>query len=161
MNDVRGSIHRRLLPFPYTRTPEERVPGLKEDIVKNELPALLRKAVLAYLDPDVHPKDRDLMMSHRLPDLIAQERRKLQRASNALVDFLDSEFIVLDAAQSTRKNEFLQTFVEYCRNVRQHRPPNFGEDYYKDPFDATGLYMDTVDGEVLVVGCKVVGTPST
>jgi hypothetical protein len=160
MKDIRGSIHRRLLPFPYTKTPEERVPGMKDDIVRHELAGLLRKSALAYLDPEVHPKTEDIMTGNRLPEQIARERRKLQRASNALVDFLDSEFVHLDPAQSTHKNDFIQTFGDFCRNVRQHRPPNFLEDYYKDPFDATGLSIETTDEEVLVVGCRIISSPT-
>ncbi len=155
-NDVRGSLARRILPFGYTEEVHTRDPNLKHDILKRESAGILRKSVGMYMDDDIHPKEEDIMNNKKLPPQIVHERRKLERASNALIDFLMSDQIKLDDAADTHVDMFRDAFQQYCRNVRQQKPPAWTSVNVEFGFKMFGLAIETVDEELYVRRCRLV-----
>ena len=161
-NDIRGSVHRRLLPFGYPKTISPRNPMLKEEILKHEIPGILRKSVLAYFDETVHPHDRDIMTNYDMPLEIQNERNKLLRASSSLIDFLLSpDYVKVDEPdEMCCKAAFVKLYVRFCKEIRQQRACNFHEDFYKVPFELFHLELCDLDGDIVIRGCRLVMRPS-
>jgi hypothetical protein len=157
-NDVRGSIFRRLLPFGYTKEISPRDPGLKDRIIKTELAGVLRKAVLAYQDDAVHPRDKDIMTDYEFPPEIQEERNKLERSSNSLVDFLLSPAEVRkDEHGKTPYHQFVEAYGRFCKNNRQQKPCSFSVEFYTRPLKSIGAQVIVDDdGEAVVKGCTLV-----
>lgn len=155
-NDVRGSVWRRLLPFPYPNEISPLDPQLKKRIVDTELPGIIRKAACAYLAYD---RTKDIM-TNPLPDEIEKERMKLQRASNSLVDFVLSEdFVRLKPGAAVERTTFIQAYGDFCKQVRRGRASSFQPDFYKGVFDKVGLSIVTYDEMPYVSGCELVRSP--
>jgi phage/plasmid-associated DNA primase len=154
-NDIRGSVWRRLLPFPYPNEISPLDPQLKKRILETEIPGILRKAACAYL---AHDRTRDIM-TNPLPPEVEQERNKLQRASNSLIDYLMSEdHVLLDPDKMVERGKFIKAYGGFCKNVRRCKPSNFHEDFTRVPFLKMGLREEVHDQKQYIVGCELMLT---
>ena len=158
LNDPKGSVARRLLVFPWPRVISPRDPTLKTRILREELPAVLRACAVAYHQL---PKDVDIMSDYPLAPEMAAARARLQRASNAMVDFLLSEdYVTMGEGLVVEMDALRRAFTTYVKEVRNERQvAPWNEDLYDYPFRLLGL---TIDGggeaegmPAMVIGCKL------
>ena len=161
-NDIRGSIYRRLLPFGYTKEINVRCPTLKHDIIHYELAGILRKAVLAYGDDVVHPKDKDMMTDYVFQKEIQDERDKLQRTSNLLLDYLMSTDVRRGPDEKVETRVFIAGFKRFCKDVRQTtRMPAFVPEYYQRLFTRLNITEEMIDDKVFYRGVDILNTQDT
>ena len=158
LNDPKGSVARRLLVFPWPRVISPRDPTMKTRILRDELPAVLRACAVAY-----HrlPKDVDIMSDYPLAPEMAAARARLQRASNAMVDFLLSDdYVTMGEGLAVEMDAMRRAYVHYVKEVRNERQmAPWNEDLYDYPFRLLGLAVEGA-GEAegmpaMVVGCKL------
>lgn len=156
LNDPKGSVARRILVFPWPRVISPRDPTLKNRIIREELPAVLRACSVAY---HMLPKDVDIMSDYPLAPEMAAARARLQKASNSMVEFLLSEdYVTLGENQRTEMDAFRKTYNYYVKEVRNDRQlPPWNEDLYDYPFRLLGLHVEQGDDNTppYIVGCSL------
>ncbi len=152
--DRKGSLLRRILPFPYTKEIAVKDPNLYQIIMEKELPFLLRAMCVAYME--YFPKDVDIMSGYELPVEIQNEMAKMQRQHHPLVDFLLSEDLVVRGDDcSVPLQELRQDFMSFVKNIRNDSPPAWSEDLYEGPFRLLHLRVAVQDGDTVVLGCAL------
>lgn len=156
MNDPKGSVARRILVFPWPRVISPRDPTLKNRIIREELPAVLRACAMAY---HMLPKDVDIMSDYPLAPEMAAARARLQKASNSMVEFLLSEdYVTMGDNLRTEMEAFRKTYNYYVKEIRNERQvPPWNEDLYDYPFRLLGLRVEQGDENAppYVVGCSM------
>lgn len=155
--DVRGSIFRRLCPFGYTVENLKRDPTLGERIVKYELAGVLRKAAVSYMSNDVYDRELDLMTRAQFPPEIQNERDKIERSSNSLLDFLMTpDYATFDPNELSSMTEFGNAYNAFCKSVRRDKAWQLNEDTCRRPFRLKNLTIETGEsGAVFVRGIRV------
>ena len=105
--DKSGSISRRIvvLDFPNKVPAETSDPNLLGNITDQELPAIIRKASIAYIWAVDNFGNADIWTA--LPARICEERRKLQFSTNPLYAFMNSERVEVDSEEYTLESIFI------------------------------------------------------
>lgn len=165
--DKSGSISRRIvvLDFPNKVPAETSDPNLLENIVDNELPAIIRKASLAYSWAVDNFRDADIWTA--LPPRICEERRKLQFSTNPLYAFMNSERVEIDSEEYTLESIFISQLKIFTTLKFPGVSIMWNSDAYSLIFSDHGITVEdttknwprssqNAQRNTYIVGCRVV-----
>ncbi|CAM9204595.1 unnamed protein product [Pylaiella littoralis] len=165
--DKSGSISRRIVVFPFLhKVPQEKLnPGLMGEIKESEMPKIIRKSALAYLEAVRKFGGSDIWQG--LPSRIREERKKLQFSTNPLYAFISSDIIALSDEEYTLESMFVTKLKAFAALKFPSSVITFTPDFYSYIFDEFGLKirkdtlpwprssMTNVQTQNYLFGCKI------
>jgi phage/plasmid-associated DNA primase len=140
-NDNGGSIGRRIVLFEFMNAlTTAQLDNNLAHKSKMEIATILQKCNMAY-----HQAVRDWPRQNiwaNLPQYFHQNRAYLLEQTNSLLEFLNSDLITFDNEQYIHKDEFVQAYMNYCK---EHglKSKKFNKDYYSSPFALAGSKNNT------------------
>lgn len=156
--DQKNAVLRRLMFFYFPTMASPRNPNLKKLILDDEFTHFLLFIVLAYYEL---PKDMDVSQSYPITEDMKKTNVRMQRISNALLDFLlNDDYVILDEEERCSMRGMVASYGVFVRNVRGDKPCQFNQDYYEMPFGLLGLRVVNLDGSEFVQGCRLVNEDS-
>lgn len=128
--DKSGSISRRLviLDFPNRLAPSEMDPTLLKRLLSSELPAIIRKAAIAYNKAVADFGGRDIWTV--LPSRICDERKKLQFSTNPLYSFINSDKVELSQEGYVLERVFIEQLKTFASLKFASAHIAWNEDFY-------------------------------
>ncbi|ACH46786.1 putative superfamily III helicase [Feldmannia species virus] len=164
--DKSGSISRRVVVFDFpNKVPAETSnPNLFANIVESEIPAIIRKATLAYHWAVETYGNADIWTA--LPPRICEEKKKLQFATNPLFAFMNSDRVQIDVDEYTLESMFISQLKIFTSLKFPGVVNNFTPDTYGLIFADYGIVVeDTVKNwprstqnpqrNTYIIGCTV------
>jgi len=133
--DNSGSISRRLLVLKFIKKVTNADPDLDRKL-EEEVPALIKKAVTAYLGSINQYRGKDLWKC--LPVYFRDTQAEMANSTNSLQHFLSSGKVQLSPELYCREKVFVQAFNEHCKecSLEKHK---FTMDYYLGIFGNHGI----------------------
>ncbi len=130
--DNSGSLSRRLLIFTFmNKVPKKSVDPLLGKKLKLEIPNLLKKANMAYLD--AVNKYGKKSVWEVVPKYFVKNQQELTRNTNALMSFLDSGLVEYGNEMYVRETVFKNAFNTFCKENNFKRI-KYNKDLYSLPF---------------------------
>ena len=130
--DNSGSVLRRLVTWNFGRQVMDADPHLDQKL-DAEIPHILYKCVLAYLDYAERYSDQDIW--NVLPDYFKSVQNEVAKLTNPLQHFLSSEKIVYGRDKYIPQKLFISAFNAHCIENLLGRC-KFNPDIYAGPFSA-------------------------
>ena len=130
--DNSGSVLRRLVTWNFGRQVMDADPHLDQKL-DAEIPHILMKCVLAYLDYAERYSDQDIW--NVLPDYFKMVQNEVAKLTNPLQHFLCSEKVVYGSDKFVPQKIFVQMFNQHCQENLLGRC-RFNPDTYAGPFSA-------------------------
>jgi len=134
--DNSGSVSRRFLVFNFNKkVKKSNSDPLLGKKLKQELPAIIRKSNLAYLEAISIYGDKDIWP--QLPKYFRETQEEMSEQTNSLVSYLNSDNIIYDKDIYCQESLFKKMFNTYCKenNLGIHK---FNPDFYRGPFIDVG-----------------------
>eukprot|EP00953_Heterococcus_sp_UTEX-ZZ885_P018703 10454-Heterococcus_DN1.PRE.3 len=164
--DNAGSIRRRLFVINFAVRVKKTQGNMLQQLRSVELPAIIRKIVWCYRHAVVLVGDRDLWSSGLLSPHIYEQNDDLNRSTNPLRQFLDSEDMKFEPTNGRAFNwcpltEFKERFNEECTLNHSNKIP-WTNDFYSTVFSDKDLEVriakfkwgeDAFKESKIVVGC--------
>lgn len=140
--DKSGSISRRVvvLDFPNQVPADTSDPNLLSNIVESELPAIIRKAALAYKWAVDNFGDADIWTA--LPPRVCEEKRKLQFSTNPLFAFMNSDRVEIDSEEYTLESIFISQLKIFTNLKFPDISTMWNEDAYSLIFSDHGITVE-------------------
>jgi hypothetical protein len=132
--DKGGGLGRRIVIFHFGKlvTPEQRACGLK-DIIRQELPSILQKCNMAYLEAAREWKDRGFWGN--CLQYFIDNQAMLSQNTNPLLEFLLSDSIVAGDDFAVPVKDFRTALNAYCRTANLDiKGVRWTPDFYEAPF---------------------------
>ena len=130
--DNSGSLSRRLLIFTFmNKVPKKSVDPLLGKKLKLEIPNLLKKANMAYLDAVNKYGKKSIW--EVVPKYFVKNQQELTRNTNALMAFLDSGLVEYGNDMYVRETVFKNAFNTFCKENNFKRC-KYNKDLYSLPF---------------------------
>ena len=165
--DKSGSICRRIviMDFPNKIPQDQSNPNLLSEIKATEIPAIIRKASLAY-DWAVQMYGNDDIWT-ALPVRICEEKKKLQYSTNPLYAFMNSDRIEIDADEYTLESLFIVQLKTFASLKFPGMTITFTEDFYSYIFSDYDIVVENsiknwprdsnnAQRQTYITGCKVI-----
>ena len=157
-NDNGGSIGRRIVLFEFMKIiTNAQLDSNLTTKIKQELPIILQKCNVAYLEASSTWNRQNIW--HHIPQYFHEKRAYLLEQTNSLMDFLTSDNIKYDKNSYIAKDEFVQMFMNYCKD-HGLKSKKFNRDYYSSPFALIGSKQNVQIGlkrNPLINGVKRTG----
>ena len=129
--DNSGSIARRLMIFAFLKkVPQSQLDPFLWKKIKNNIPNILRKCNLAYLEAINHYAKRNIW--DILPSYFRFRREELSEKTNPLKQFLKSPGIIYKPNCYISEDELKNIFMDYLKDNRQNY--NYSIDKLNEPF---------------------------
>lgn len=140
--DNSGSILRRLVPFDFKRQVHDADPKLEDKLI-TEIPAIMLKCTLAYLEYSKKYADKDIWTV--LPEYFKVVQNQVAMVTNALHHFLSSEKVLFGPDLKCPQKAFIAMFNSHCTENNLGRF-KFNPDFYAGPFSSRDIVvkMDTL-----------------
>ena len=165
--DKSGSISRRIVVFDFpNKVPLDKLnPNLINEIRDKEIPAIIRKASLAYHDALDRYRGGDIWSV--LPSRICEEKKRLQYSTNPLYAFINSDNLVLDPDEYTLESMFISKLKAFASLKFPNSVITFTPDFYSYIFSDFKLSIkrDTlpwprtsttnIQNQSYLIGCKI------
>lgn len=130
--DNSGSLSRRLLIFTFmNKVPKKSVDPLLGKKLKLEIPNLLKKANLAYLN--AINKYGKKSVWEVVPKYFVKNQQELTRNTNALMSFLDSGLVEFGNDMYVRETLLKNAFNTFCKE-NNFKKCKYNKDLYSLPF---------------------------
>lgn len=132
-HDNAGSMSRRLAVFEFNNKISAKLIDTSLDKkLKKELPLILKKCNLAYLEMIKQNGSADIWKL--LPYYFVETSRKISQQTNSLQAFVFSGKFVFGKSYYIPESVFKKCFKEFCieNGLPKHR---YNEDYYRGPFN--------------------------
>lgn len=128
--DKSGSISRRIvvLDFPNRLDPGAIDPTLLTRLLRSELPAVIRKAAIAYHKAVEDHGGSDIWVA--LPARICEERKKMMYSTNPLYSFINSDRLVLEEGEYCLESVFISQLKIYTSLKFTGASIMWTEDFY-------------------------------
>jgi phage/plasmid-associated DNA primase len=139
--DNGGSIGRRIILFEFMNAlTNAQLDNNLAHKIKSEIAVILMKCNMAY-----HCASRDWPRQNiwaNLPKYFHLNRAYLLEQTNSLLEFLNSDLICFGSEEFIHKDEFVQSYMNYCK---EHglKTKKFNKDYYSSPFAIAGNKNDS------------------
>lgn len=137
--DNSGSVQRRVLAWNFTKQVLCADPHLDEKL-ETELPRILQKCVMAYLDYAHKYSDKDIWSV--VPKYFKDVQKQISCVTNTLQHFLESEKVQFGPDKFVPQRFFLSIFTQHCTENNLRRP-QFNPDTYAGPFSSRELTVKT------------------
>jgi hypothetical protein len=137
--DNSGSVQRRVLAWNFTKQVLCADPHLDEKL-ELELPCILQKCVMAYLDYARKYSDKDIWSV--VPKYFKEVQKQISCVTNTLQHFLESEKVQFGHDKFVPQRFFLSIFTQHCTENNLRRP-QFNPDTYAGPFSSRELTVKT------------------
>jgi hypothetical protein len=137
--DNSGSVQRRVLAWNFTKQVLCADPHLDEKL-ELELPSILQKCVMAYLDYARKYSDKDIWSV--VPKYFKEVQKQISCVTNTLQHFLESEKVQFGQDKFVPQRFFLSIFTQHCTENNLRRP-QFNPDTYAGPFSSRELTVKT------------------
>lgn len=135
-NDNGGSIGRRIILFEFMKIiTNAQLDSNLTFKIRTELPHILQKCNIAYLEASSTWNKQNIW--HHIPQYFHDKRAYLLEQTNSLMEFLTSDHIKYDKNTYIAKDEFVQMFMNYCKD-HGLKSKKFNRDYYSSPFALIG-----------------------
>ena len=138
--DNSGSILRRLITFEFAHQVDDDKadPTLKKKL-SQEIPAILNKCTLAYLEMVDKYKNVDIWKI--LPPYFKQIQHQVAAVTNPLRYFLQSDHVCFEEDSAVPLEIFQQHFTNFCtvQCLGRHK---FTTDFYRGPFSSKKLKLE-------------------
>jgi len=134
--DNSGSVSRRFVVFNFSKKVEKgKSDPLLGQKLKKEIPKIIRKSNLAYLDAVKKFGDKDIWP--QLPKYFKQTQEEMSEQTNSLMNYLNSGLIEFSNDIYCQESVFKKSFNQYCKdnNLGIHK---FNSDFYNSPFIDAG-----------------------
>jgi len=143
--DKSGSISRRIvvLDFPNRLDPSEIDPTLLSRLLKTELPAVIRKAAIAYHKAVEDHGNADIWVA--LPPRVCEERKKLMYSTNPLYSFINSDRVVLEEGEYCLESVFISQLKVFAALKFSSASISWNEDFYSMLFADYDLVVETCE----------------
>jgi len=163
--DNNGQIYRRIVPWYYgiQVRPEDSDPKM-DDKIQQELPMILQKCVMAYVDYSNKYRDRDIWSV--LPLYFKRNRDMMAMVSSVILSFLGSEKVRYGEGLFVPQSVFTRIFNRHCEDNNLPKQ-KFTHDLYAGPFESKNLKIKTMSSEYknlmytdqpFIVGMDIVNT---
>jgi len=130
--DNSGSLSRRLLIFTFmNKVPKKSVDPLLGKKLKLEIPYILKKANIAYLDAVNKYGKKSIW--EVVPKYFIKNQQELTRNTNALMSFLDSGLVEYGNDMYVRETVFKNAFNTFCKE-NNFKKCKYNKDLYSLPF---------------------------
>ena len=137
--DNQGSIGRRLAIFNFKKTVKaEDIDSELDNKLKEEIPNILFKCNRAYLEAIKQYKGQGFWKI--CPKYFADATKEMNKQTNALVHFLDSNEIVYNKKLYCLKSDFVRSFNNYAK-INNFTKSRFTKNYYEGPFEEKGIKL--------------------
>lgn len=164
--DRSGSISRRIVTFdfPNRLSPGDIDPTLLSRLLSSELPAVIRKAAIAYKGAVREFGNCDVWTC--LPERICLERKKLQFSTNPLYSFINSEKVELGSEEYVLESIFITQLKAFTALKFPGHQIAWNSDFFGLLFGDYDIEVQTceknwppsssnVQRNTFVVGCRV------
>ena len=112
--DNSGSVSRRFVVFNFSKKVEKgKSDPLLGQKLKKEIPKILRKSNLEYLDAVKKYGDKDIWP--QLPKYFKQTQEEMSEQTNSLMNFLNSGMIEFGSDLYCQESIFKKHFNQYCK----------------------------------------------
>jgi hypothetical protein len=130
--DNSGSLSRRLLIFTFmNKVPKKCVDPLLGKKLKLEIPYILKKVNIAYLDAVNKYGKKSIW--EVVPKYFIKNQQELTRNTNALMSFLDSGLVEYGNDMYVRETVFKNAFNTFCKE-NNFKKCKYNKDLYSLPF---------------------------
>jgi hypothetical protein len=137
--DNSGSVLRRIVTFDFKKQVQDADPKL-EDKLHEEIPTIMLKCALAYLEFSKRYADKDIWTV--LPPYFKTVQNQVAMVTNSLHHFLSSEKVTFGADLKCPQKAFIQLFNSHCTENNLGRF-KFNPDFYAGPFSSRDITVAT------------------
>jgi hypothetical protein len=137
--DNSGSVLRRIVTFDFKKQVQDADPKL-EDKLHEEIPTIMLKCALAYLEFSKRYADKDIWTV--LPPYFKTVQNQVAMVTNSLHHFLSSEKVTFGQDLKCPQKAFIQLFNSHCTENNLGRF-KFNPDFYAGPFSSRDITVAT------------------